>query len=817
MQVSNAKDLANSATIGNVGEAIEFGITSDASFMHMLSATLYSNPNLAIIREPLCNAWDAHIDAGKTDTHIKVWIDEYNELHIQDFGLGIPRDRIGEVYGTYGASTKRNDTKATGGFGLGSKSPFSYTDSFTVTVCNAGEKTVYQMNKASLETGGKPGIVPIVSMPTTESGVTVSIPIRHSDMHELCRYIRAITLHGEMKVLFKNASMGMSEETELPTMGMSFESGSYEVDFSSKSNSWYFHHMGNHSVFIRYANVIYPALISTKTAPAIELINKFMRVLGIDRIVIQAEAGTLALTPNREALSSQQMTDDGITQLCVDLVNNLESDIKAKIPQATQDLIQFLKKHSRGQYSYYEWDTLLERVGMVGRYLNSSYGNDYRKHWKNHFRNLEVKAALTEWQFDKNTNNRKLQLVERTLKKHKSTRDSSTKQLRILRDLMYKPVCKILNRTGVDISSIRFMSAIQNTPSNFKNFSANVHNHFDFKSVAQWYLNPIVYIGDRIEGASKSFIDHQQHLHSQHSKLRLKHAVFIKNTGIQKDTKEHLVSLGYTVIDLTQRFEWDSQVRQKKEKKVVIKDKSPNQLRSLEVLSGMIESRISSLASVGEFKHMPEVINDKPVFYIEGTLNGIEQYKWFDSLGNLEPEELKLGVWVTNGIEKNKAIHRGAITIQEYMFKRVLPDLLSKEFQLYKSKGRLDDLFDVHRIQDETLAIIEKAGVSIKGNPKLSTNPYFEFLISKVSDQMMLNAAENGLCTSVEADKVINTMAKNLPKTSWVTNIRKIQKDPIIRQLSIDGLIDVMEAYPGRIPLVKSLILSALKHGNEND
>lgn len=129
MLVADTNEVATSATLGGK-ETIAFGISDDPAFFHVLSTSLYNNPTLAVVRETICNSWDAHIEAGKTDTPIRITIDTDNFITFRDFGNGIPDELIGSIYGVYGASTKKSNSSVTGGFGLGCKSPFAYTDSF---------------------------------------------------------------------------------------------------------------------------------------------------------------------------------------------------------------------------------------------------------------------------------------------------------------------------------------------------------------------------------------------------------------------------------------------------------------------------------------------------------------------------------------------------------------------------------------------------------------------------------------------------------------------------------------------------------------
>ena len=63
--------------------------------------------------------------------------------HIKDQGPGISPDRISNIFVQYTASTKREDDIQTGAFGLGSKTPFSYSDTFTIITVYGGIKYQY--------------------------------------------------------------------------------------------------------------------------------------------------------------------------------------------------------------------------------------------------------------------------------------------------------------------------------------------------------------------------------------------------------------------------------------------------------------------------------------------------------------------------------------------------------------------------------------------------------------------------------------------------------------------------------------------------
>lgn len=72
MQVSTDNSTIGCAIVGGQ-KPIDFKISNSPEFFNILSKSLYSNPKLAVIREILCNAWDAQIESGtdKVDQIIK--------------------------------------------------------------------------------------------------------------------------------------------------------------------------------------------------------------------------------------------------------------------------------------------------------------------------------------------------------------------------------------------------------------------------------------------------------------------------------------------------------------------------------------------------------------------------------------------------------------------------------------------------------------------------------------------------------------------------------------------------------------------------
>ena len=180
MQVLHGAEFKQTqVVIGQQTKTKGFSVSDDPMLMSILSTGLYQNPLKSMIQEAVFNAWDAHKASGRTDKAIEIIFTDDNQLIISDSGYGIHPDDMYEIYCVYGASTKRDDNDQTGGFGLGCKAPFAYTDSFRVTSSHNGKRHLYLVSRANDDNDGKPGITELVGgLDCLDSGLVVSIPLK---------------------------------------------------------------------------------------------------------------------------------------------------------------------------------------------------------------------------------------------------------------------------------------------------------------------------------------------------------------------------------------------------------------------------------------------------------------------------------------------------------------------------------------------------------------------------------------------------------------------------------------------------------------
>ncbi len=162
------------------GKTGQFSIAQSSVAYQILSKNLYSDPISAIIRELSSNAVDAHKQAGTENEPFVVHLPTSEEpvFSIRDYGTGLSNEDMENLYTTFFDSTKRDSNEYTGCLGLGSKTPFTYTDTFTVKSFFNGIVSVYTMSMAE----ESPSFVLVVSMPTDEpNGLEISFATNQKD------------------------------------------------------------------------------------------------------------------------------------------------------------------------------------------------------------------------------------------------------------------------------------------------------------------------------------------------------------------------------------------------------------------------------------------------------------------------------------------------------------------------------------------------------------------------------------------------------------------------------------------------------------
>lgn len=192
------------------GETQSFKIDSEDPFIfNVLRKSMYSDPLKTVVQEILSNSRDSHRESNKANIPVEVTINQ-NEGYIvfTDFGVGISEDRMEQIFLWYGRSTKRNDNRQVGGFGLGCKSPFSLSDSFLITTkvdnhCYEYCAFIDESSKGALKLIDKREM-----RPGESTGTEIRVPVGRNNCATAAQHVRDITqwwsppaiLHGFPKI-----------------------------------------------------------------------------------------------------------------------------------------------------------------------------------------------------------------------------------------------------------------------------------------------------------------------------------------------------------------------------------------------------------------------------------------------------------------------------------------------------------------------------------------------------------------------------------------------------------------------------------------
>lgn len=139
MQLKTAPNVVSN-TLPNT---TQYSIKASAKAFKILSDGLYSDKIAAPIRELATNAYDAHVAQGNIHTPFDVHLPSVAEpwFSIRDYGIGMSKQELQTTYTTYFDSNKTHSNDFVGCMGLGSKTPFTLSDAFTVTSIKDGKKT----------------------------------------------------------------------------------------------------------------------------------------------------------------------------------------------------------------------------------------------------------------------------------------------------------------------------------------------------------------------------------------------------------------------------------------------------------------------------------------------------------------------------------------------------------------------------------------------------------------------------------------------------------------------------------------------------
>lgn len=177
------QEHANKLETNVEAESQNFGIGDASVVIEILRNRLYENKVQTLVQEYICNARDAMREVGnKAPFEVTVPTRLNPVFKVRDFGPGISPDRMRDVFVMYGSSTKRGTNNQTGGFGIGAKSAWSYTDSFTIVSVVSGQRRTY-IAHTGVNNNGR---LDLVSTDKTDeaNGTEIQVAVKGTDIDE---------------------------------------------------------------------------------------------------------------------------------------------------------------------------------------------------------------------------------------------------------------------------------------------------------------------------------------------------------------------------------------------------------------------------------------------------------------------------------------------------------------------------------------------------------------------------------------------------------------------------------------------------------
>jgi hypothetical protein len=360
------------AVFSNVGEIGEFRIRNSAKAFNILSSGLYANKIKAIIRELSCNAIDSHTAAGTTqpfEVHLPTTLEPW--FSIRDFGTGLSHDQVTKIYTTYFESTKTESNAFIGALGLGSKSPFSYTDNFTVMAIQDGRKGIYS---AFINNEGVPSIALMGEEQVTEpNGVEVKFSV--NDRHDFNKFAdEAHNVYRWFPVLPKITGNTITIEP------IRYETKNIIPGVHSRFNEGY--GRSRETSVAVMGNIAYPIDVP-QAEQALEGVHQLLRC----NLLIEFGIGELDFQASREGLSYIPLTIDSIRKKLV-AVNSALTDVLA----TEADAIECVWERSKFLYNKKRSD--LWRAAVLEYVTNTNFPLfDKTNNWENSF---DIKPVVAD-------------------------------------------------------------------------------------------------------------------------------------------------------------------------------------------------------------------------------------------------------------------------------------------------------------------------------------------------------------------------------------------------------------------------------------
>ncbi len=308
-----------------------FGIRSKEDLVHIFNVLrnkIYTNKILAVLREYATNACDAHIESGQPDRPIEVTLPTIQSpiLKIRDFGLGMSEEEVRNTYVMYGASTKRGSKVLNGQLGLGSKSAYAYTDTYTITSWNGGQKSVYEAYIDETKLGAI-SLVEKEPCDLSDTGIEISLKINQQDVWSFQETAAKLYRYFTVTPILKNLNVAELEKPVYKFQGSCWGLREGTSSYYNECN-------------IVMGNVAYP-LSKQVLQNSMKGYRDWVRIESLLSCPIDfnCAVGDLNISSSREGLEYDKQTLKSLQQIFEKSISEITEQINNKIKEA-KDLVE---------------------------------------------------------------------------------------------------------------------------------------------------------------------------------------------------------------------------------------------------------------------------------------------------------------------------------------------------------------------------------------------------------------------------------------------------------------------------------------------
>jgi hypothetical protein len=338
-------------TTANIGETSNFRIKANGKAFKVLIDGLYSDKIRAVIREIWSNAFDAHAMAGCTDKPFDCHLPSPYEptFRVRDYGVGMDHDTIMHLYTTVFESSKEDTNEQVGKLGLGSKSPFAYTDTFSITAWSGTEKRVYT---AFIGSNYVPQIALIATQASKEPrGIEVQFAVKVDDCQAFLSAARATVRGFDVMPRITGQPLNITPfETVMSGNGWRLVNGG---TYGTKAHA-------------KQGCVIYPL-----DPYALDKITEFERAILTSPFFIDFAIGDLEISASRESLGYDEPTKANIRRRVEEIANEIVTLYQSEIdacPSMWMACLKF-KKLTKSQLDKAVVEVLKAKITYKGKQL----------------------------------------------------------------------------------------------------------------------------------------------------------------------------------------------------------------------------------------------------------------------------------------------------------------------------------------------------------------------------------------------------------------------------------------------------------------